>query len=341
MQGKSERATPENLITVFILLENLSLRFNKTIERKKADINCAINLLKTGQVTGTNSDIGCFIDEKVIEGLRRKNVLPMTNGEVEDWDAEDLLAPIALPEVAGESAEETSESNNFTHRLKEDISLEESDLCYMDGIFINPRLRYLGEITFEEERRYIDTSLSYFGQVMFELFAAQESYKNNLYSVCVSLAQQSIEKFIKLILLGTYRLGYYDSLNEHVLQILTSRLRCPRLIEINQLAREVENLTPNDQYYYASQAVRTRYPKKTFSLLFEPEDLPYLRYTREDALKSFTAFYKIAYLSFPAMTPILLDHYPEGRFEIPSLGICIQLVGKNLFFPVDVIVSTI
>lgn len=101
MQGKSERATPENLITVFILLENLSLRFNKTIERKKADINCAINLLKTGQVTGTNSDIGCFIDEKVIEGLRRKNVLPMTNEEVEDWDAEDLLAPIALPEVAG------------------------------------------------------------------------------------------------------------------------------------------------------------------------------------------------------------------------------------------------
>jgi hypothetical protein len=76
-------------------------------------------------------------------------------------------------------------------------------------------------------------------------------------------------------------------------------------------------------------------------LLFEPEDLPYLRYTREDALESFTAFYKIAYLSFPALTPILLDHYPEGRFEIPSLGICIQLVGKNLFFPVDVIVSII
>ena len=273
MQGKSERATPENLITVFILLENLSLRFNKTIERKKADINCAINLLKTGQVTGTNSDIGCFIDEQVIEGLRRKNVLPMTNEEVEDWEVEDLLTPIVLPEVAEESAEESageiSESNNSTRHLKEDISLEESDLCYMDGIFINPRLRYLGEITFEEERRYIDTGLSYFGQVMFELFAAQESYKNNLFLVCVSLAQQSIEKFIKLILLGTYRLGYYDSLNEHVLQILTSRLRCPRLIEINQLAREVENLTPNDQYYYASQAVRTRYPKKTFSLLFD------------------------------------------------------------------------
>lgn len=93
MEGKSERATTENLLTVFMLLENLSSRFIRTIERKKEDINCAINLLKTGQVTGSNSDIGCFIDEKIIEGLRRKNILPMTNEEVENWDAEDLLTP--------------------------------------------------------------------------------------------------------------------------------------------------------------------------------------------------------------------------------------------------------
>jgi HEPN domain-containing protein len=336
MKGKPERASPENLLTVFMLLENLSLRFNKAIERKKEDINCAINLLKFGQVTGTNSDIGCFIDEKIIEGLRRKNVLPMTNEEVENWDAEDPLNPITTPEVAEEPDEEIPTSNNLNH--SSDIPIE-TDLCYMDGIFINPRLRYLGDITFEEERRYIDAGLSYFGQVMFELFAAQESFKNNLYSVCVSLTQQSIEKFIKLVLLGTYRLGYYDSLNEHILPTLASRLTCPRLIEIKQLAREVENLVPNDQYYYASQAVRTRYPRKSFSLLFEPEDLPYLRYTREDALKSFSAFSKIAYLSIPALIPILLDHYPEGEFEIPSLGICIQLVGKNLCFPVDAIVS--
>jgi len=130
----------------------------------------------------------------------------------------------------------------------------------------------------EEESIEQQISKAFYIEAMSDLKMVELAYENNIYSRCISMSQQVVEKLLKagLAILGVYGLMYH-TVSDYFIQKFNGIVDEETLNEVKILVKPVE-----------SEWIRSRYPN--WENREKPIWIPSKHYNKDDAEKAlFTA----------------------------------------------------
>lgn len=318
MPGENENL--QNLLSAITLLSLVKDKVERAIEEKKQDIRGLAYILERNNVDYNADPVMSFVEHQLHRELIDSGILPEPPRANEDWDEDIPEAPQAQD---GEENEEVEE-------------IEEIDRDETEEDFLPYGANYLTRLTFDRHRMFVMASCEYFIQVLFDFGMSKVSNKHNAYYSSVIFLQQAVEKFLKLIFLCTERRKYYKNQNNHILHLLAQEISVLRKVELISECKRLEYLNPEeDQYFYSSLCVRSRYPPKTRPLLFSYKQLPCHRFNRESARIANEAFLQIMYISSQALVEEIYLHFPDGIVYLPSINANISILGTEFYSPED------
>lgn len=315
----NSKVTEANISLSFKILDTILDDMRIKIEEYKSNQEGIRRILTNGSAFYKDDPVEWYLDQQLQNQLIGQGILPPLPTANEDWDDDDS-------NDSGNTTLVDADAISNKDQLDEN---EETRDTFSFG------RRYVGELTFGRQRDFLNASVDYFTQIMFDFDMALIAMGDGFYYVAVNFLQQAAEKWIKSVLLSTNRVAYFNCQNTHTIGDLAFRIPSRDYIKLWQQAKKMEDIMPMDEYFYSSLSVRTRYPPKRESLLFDHTDLPWYRFNRQAALDALEHFLKMFYISSSTLAKKLIEHFPTGEIYISCLKATIQLKGTNLRYPDD------